>query len=130
MQFFKQFISPKPDIAALREKNDINGLIKALRYDDYDIQWRAAEALGKMGREALDHLLTSLQHHDREVRLGIIEALGEIRDPRAVAALLPFLKDESVEVRWVTALALGEIGDRQVIPVLVRSLLDADKYVR
>lgn len=130
MHFLKQFISPKPDIAALREKNDINGLIKALRYDDYDIQWRAAEALGKLGKDAFDRLLGSLHHHDRDIRLGIIEALGEIRDPRAMPSLLPLLKDGSVEVRWATAIALGEIGDSKAINPLLYSLLDPDKYVR
>lgn len=120
----------KPDIPALRDQRKIDALIRALQHPDFDIQWQAAEALGKLGPEAVDHLLAALKHHERDVRLGIIEALGEIRDSRSVPALLNLLKDESSEVRWATALALGEIGDLRAQHALVLSLLDPDKYVR
>jgi hypothetical protein len=120
----------KPDIAALREKKDFKGLIGALNHPDIDVQWHAAEALGKLGKPAVEHLVTALHHPSREVRLGIIEALGEIRDYRAVPVLLPLLKDESAEVRWATTLALGEIGDPRALQPVTLSLLDPDKYVR
>jgi hypothetical protein len=120
----------KPDIAALSEKKDYKSLINALNHPDFDTQWRAAEALGKLGSPGVEHLLASLHHPSREVRLGIIEALGEIRDYRAVPDLLHLLKDESGEVRWATALALGEIGDPRALQPVILSLLDPDKYVR
>jgi FOG: HEAT repeat len=124
------FLVKKPDIAALKEKKDYQQLIRALKHPDFDIQWQAAEALGKLGSPAVEHLIASLHSPRREVRLGIIEALGEIRDYRAVPTLLHLLKDESVEVRWATALALGEIGDPRALQPVVLSLLDPDKYVR
>jgi hypothetical protein len=127
---FTLFPQKKPDIAALREKQDFQKLIGALNHPDFDVQWQAAEALGKMGSPATEHLIAALQHPSREVRLGIIEALGEIKDYRAVPALLHLLKDVSVEVRWATAIALGEIGDLKAINPLLLSLLDPDKYVR
>jgi HEAT repeat protein len=127
---FALFPVKKPDIAALKEKKEYKRLISALNHPDFDIQWQAAEALGKMGRPAVEHLIASLHHPSREVRLGIIEALGEIRDYRAVPTLLPLLKDESGEVRWATVLALGEIGDPRGLQPVVLSLLDPDKYVR
>jgi hypothetical protein len=64
------------------------------------------------------------------VKLGIIQALGKIRNPMAVPILLPLLKDTSVEVRWATAIALGEIGDLKARELLVDALTDHDKYVR
>jgi HEAT repeat protein len=124
------FVPRKPDISALTAKKEIDGLIKALRYPDFDIQWQAAAALGALGTDAMDHLLSALPHHSTEIRLGIIEALGEIRDFRATQALLHLLKDENHEVRWATAIALGEIGDLRALSPLVLSLLDPDKYVR
>jgi HEAT repeat protein len=127
---FALFPIKKPDIAALKEKKDYKGLISALKHPDFDTQWQAAEALGKMGSPAVEHLIASLHHPSREVRLGIIEALGEIQDYRAVPTLLHLLKDESGEVRWATALALGEIGDPRALQPVILSLLDPDKYVR
>jgi HEAT repeat protein len=127
---FTLITAKKPDIAALRENKDYRQLISALKHPDFDTQWQAADALGKMGSPATEHLIAALHHPSREVRLGIIEALGEIRDYRAVPTLLPLLKDESGEVRWATALALGEIGDPRALQPVVLSLLDPDKYVR
>jgi hypothetical protein len=67
----------------------------------------------------------------RDVRIGAVEVLGEMREKSAVPKLISLLRqDESSEVRWVSAIALGGIGDPSVIPVLVTALRDPDKYVR
>ncbi len=126
----KLWTESKPDIPLLLQKRDIDGIIGALRHNDATIQWQAADALGKLGQEGVDHLLAALNHRSREVKLGIIEALGEIRDPRSVPPLIRQLKDPSVEVRWATSIALGEIGDRIAMDPLVELLGDPDKYVR
>jgi HEAT repeat protein len=120
----------KPDIDRMREQKDISGLIRALRSPDFDTQWRAADALGKVGTEGFERLLRTLKDSNRDVRIGVIEALGEIKDVRAVPALIPLLTDESTEVRWATAVALGEIGDGSAIPHLVSALKDIHEYVR
>jgi HEAT repeats len=125
------FRPDKPDINRLKEKRDIHELILALRYPELDIQWQAAAALGALGTEGVDHLLEALRRaRNKQVRLGIIEALGEIRDTRAAPALLKALKDKDNEVRWEAALALGEIGEKSTIPALVDGLKDTDRYVR
>jgi len=70
-------------------------------------------------------------HPDVRIRLGIVEALGDIRDKRSIPDLTTLLmKDESNEVRFSAAIALGGIGDKTAIPPLVSGLRDADKYVR
>lgn len=120
----------KPDIAALAAKKDIAGLIKALQFNDLTVQSQAAQALGSLGTPAIDALVRALKKNDKHIRLGIIEALTVIRDPRAVAALTDTLKDASSEVRWETAIALGEIGDERATVPLVQALKDHDKYVR
>jgi hypothetical protein len=124
-------LRPVPDIPSLREMGDTRALIRLLDHPDPDIQWRAAEALGALGEHALKDLLRELGHHDVRVRLGIIEALGDIGDPRALQPLLGILTgDRSSEVRWATALALGNLGDRGAVPALTWALEDPDKYVR
>lgn len=125
------FRPDKPNIDLLKEKRNIHDLIWALRYPDLDVQWHAAAALGEIGPEGVEHLLEALHKAwNKHVKLGIIEALGEIRDNRAVPDLLKALKDKDNEIRWEAALALGEIGETNTIPALVEGLKDPDRYVR
>ncbi len=119
-----------PDIDQLKQHKDIHGLIQALTYKDLDIQWRAAEALGEMGTDGTKHLLVALQSRNKHVRLGVMEALGEIKATEAVQPLRDAIHDPDNEVRWEAALALGEIGDDRAIPSLVEGLKDRDRFVR
>jgi HEAT repeat protein len=121
----------KPDIRALTQARDIRGLIVSLDHGDFDVQWRAARALGTMGADATLPLINVLGYPDINTRLGAIEALGAIRDPRSTKVLAAILaSDETSELRWAAALALGEIGDRTVTPALLSALRDNDRYVR
>lgn len=120
----------KPDVAALAKKGDLPGLIQALTFDDYEIQTAAAKSLGSLGPAAVEIVIQHLKTRNRAIRLGIIEALAEIRDPRAVESLLAALNDQDAEVRWGSAIALGEIADDRALPGLKKSLRDPDKYVR
>jgi hypothetical protein len=120
-----------PDIEGMKQLNDIRGLIRFLGDRNFTVQWQAAAALGTMGQAPIDQLIKELHHPDRNVRLGIIEALGDIRAPEAVPALIALLEsDRRAEIRWAITLALGEIGDQEAVPSLGRALRDPDKYVR
>jgi hypothetical protein len=120
-----------PDIEGMKQRNDIRGLIRLLGNRNFTVQWQAAAALGTMGQAPIDQLVRELHHPDRNVRLGIIEALGDIRAPAAVPALIALLEsDRRAEIRWAITLALGEIGDQEAVPSLGRALRDPDKYVR
>jgi HEAT repeat protein len=124
------FFFKKPDVDALRQQKDIRTLIQALRYNDFEVQTSAAQALGTLGSEAIKELILALKDKNKHVRLGIIEALSVIRDQRAVPMLIELLNDTSSEVRWETAIALGEIGGPVVTLPLKNALRDPDKYVR
>jgi len=124
------FFLKKPDVDALRQQKDIPALIHALRYNDFEVQTNAAQALGTLGSEAINELILALKDKNKHVRLGIIEALSVIRDQRAVPMLTELLNDTSSEVRWETAIALGEIGGPEVTLPLKNALRDPDKYVR
>lgn len=99
-------------------------------YKDLDVQWRAAKALGEMGTDGMDHLLQALQSRNKHIRLGAMEALGEISAHEAVQPLTTALHDPDNEIRWEAALALGDIGDELAIPSLVEALKDHDRFVR
>jgi HEAT repeats len=124
------FLKKRPDIETFRQQKNIPALIKALQYDDFDVQTSAAQALGTLGAEGIDELILALKTKDKDVRLGIIEALSVIRDPRAVPSLIYLLSDASSEVRWEAAIALGEINDPASTASLLQALRDPDKYVR
>ena len=124
------FSRKKPDIDTLRQQKNIPALIQALRFDDFEVQTSAAQALGTLGAEGIDKLIHALKTKDKDIRLGIIEALSVIRDPRAVPSLVHLLTDKSSEVRWVAAIALGEINDPEATAPLRNALRDSDKYVR
>jgi len=127
---FPVFSRKKPDIETLRQQKNIPSLIEALRYEDFEVQTSAAEALSTLGAEGIDELILALKTRDKDVRLGIIEALSVIRDPRAVPSLVHLLTDTSSEVRWEAAIALGEINDPDATESLRHALRDPDKYVR
>jgi HEAT repeat protein len=120
-----------PDIEALKTSKDIKGLIRLLGHNNFDIQWRSADALGSLGAVATMPLISVLNHGKTAVRLGAIEALGSIRDERALKPLIFLLEhDRNVEVRWVAAIALGSLGNQKANLPLTRALKDSDRYVR
>lgn len=71
-----------------------------------------------------------IEKRNKDIRLGVIEALGQIRDTRAVQPLISSLTDPDNEIRWEAALALGEIGDVAALDSLTLALKDNDRYVR
>lgn len=76
-------------------------------------------------------LISALHHKNLDVRLGVIEALGDIKDSASIAPLIAHLQEEdNAEVRWAITLTLGEIRDPAAIPVLIECLRDRDAYVR
>jgi hypothetical protein len=119
-----------PDIEAMKAGRNYHGLIKALRHKNLEIQWQASNALAGLGTEGMHHLLSALKTRNKHTRLGVIEALGEIRDPQAVEPLIGLLGDKDNEVRWEAALALGEIADPRALHPLEGALRDPDRYVR
>jgi len=54
-------------------------------------------------------LISALKDEDGDVREAAAEALGELKDPRAVEPLISVLKDEDGSVRWWAVKALNKI---------------------
>ena len=89
--------SDKLDIKALKEKKDVKGLIKALKYGDSNIRMFAAIALGEIGDErAVEPLILSLKDEEQVVQNEVLKSLVKIGDP-AVDTLITALKDEKLE---------------------------------
>ena len=123
----------KPNIEKLKEKEDVEGLIKALkfeRYKDVDLIRDAVEALGKTGKPAVEPLIQALKDEDHGVRSSAAEALGMIGHKSAVEPLIQTLKDKHWYVRKASAVALGNIGDERAVEPLGDSLKDDEEEVR
>jgi len=58
------------------------------------------------------------------------QALGEIKDPRAIEPLIAASKDADVKVRRRAVQALGEIKDSRVVEPLIAARNDTDSNVR
>ena len=120
-----------PNVAKLLEKNDVQGLIKALGYQkDMDVRIAAAVALGKAGdARAVEPLVSVLENRPQDITGymtlcgAVTEALGQIGDPQAVEPLAAFADKNRYE-RQYSIKALGAIGGSRAIELLVDSLRD------
>ncbi len=89
-----------------------------------------AEALGKMGKLAVEPLIHALKDDHRWVRENAAVALGKIGDTRSVEPLIHALKDDHRWVRENAAVALGKIGDTRSVEPLIHALKDDHRWVR
>ncbi|MFW9915914.1 MAG: HEAT repeat domain-containing protein [Candidatus Thorarchaeota archaeon] len=103
---------------ALVEIGELAVVPLAAALQDEDIRESAAAVLVKIGEPAVASLITALQNEDRDVRKKAVEALGTIRDPRAVDPLLVALQDKELFVQKEAAAALVKIGEAAVEPLL------------
>lgn len=99
----------KPDVEKLKKKRDINGLIKALEYqDDAQVRIGAAKALGQLrNTSSINPLSQALLDSDLSVRKAAAEALGQLR---AIPSLLKACENNDGVVRKVAVETLDNLG--------------------
>jgi HEAT repeat protein len=129
-----------PDIDDLEKQKDVEGLIRALKNENYLIRKEATRSLKKVGDErAVKSLIEALKYESWEdaytvlisVRESAADALGIIGDKRALNPLIQSLfEDSDEEVRWKAAAALGKIGDERAVEPLIDALDDKSWGVR
>jgi len=119
------------NVKKLKEKQNVQGLIFALKSKDPTVQYDAAEALGNLGdARAVVPLITALKNDELSgVRWKAAEALSKIGAP-AVDGLIEALQHQDDDVRWKAAIALGEIGDPRGVEPLIALLCDNDRFVK
>ncbi|MBP7215810.1 MAG: HEAT repeat domain-containing protein [Candidatus Omnitrophica bacterium] len=97
-------------------------LAEMLFDDDEMVRMRSALALGALGNSlAVDALLNRMQdEQDAIVKSAIVDALGELKDPRSVALLIQIVSSpgEDFLYKEKAVVALGKIADSAAVPVL------------
>ncbi len=78
--------------------------------DQSSIYSIAALSLGLIGKPAFEATYELLKSKDLNSKCFAADALGEIKDPRAVDGLCSILKHDEMEVRYWAALSLSKIG--------------------
>lgn len=125
MGILEKFFGP-PNIEKLKEKRDVEGLIRVLgEIDKADKDFRfelharnAAKALGELkDARAVEPLIAALKKRKGfgDLEMAIVVALGQIGDKRAVEPLVSVLKSGFVFDEQAVGYALGGLADRDVV---------------
>jgi HEAT repeat protein len=97
---------------------------------DLSVQEAASAVLASIADDrVLEPLLRALASGDWIVRMHAAKALGRLKNPHSVPALIPLLQDKVKAVREETSTALAAIGEA-AIPALVDALRDHEWLVR
>lgn len=132
------------DVEALAA--EISGEIAGQMSDNSAVATAVANAIGNISdmaggiqhknssvsAAAMQALINALNDAEVEVRISSVQALGQIEDERAIAALSNALRNDSDgRVRKMAAWALGNIEDSRAVPALTHALKnDRDLEVR
>jgi HEAT repeat protein len=95
--------------------------------------WMAKKEWDKcvtIGAPAVDVLIPALKDSDKDVRLAVVSALGEIKDARAAEPLVNVLFDSDNDVRKAAALALEEFGVPAVDPLIATLTYSSSEAAR
>ena len=98
-------------LGKIGDKRAINPIVELLKTTkSKTVINEASTALGKMGTPAVQPLIELLKNKDWLVRNGAIKALGMIKSPDAVKALIGMMGEEKSYINKPVANALREIG--------------------
>jgi HEAT repeat protein len=109
-------------VAALAGRNDpgvMTRMVAVIEHDSWRARIGAAEVLGTLGighPVALARLTDGLRHTDPTVRVRASEALGALRDRRALDALRQALSETDLRVRAAAVQAVRRIGSQGPMP--------------
>jgi HEAT repeat protein len=125
-------LPPVEEVIRKAREGDNDALGSLVRYFASPMEEEASKAftaLMEAKDRAVPHLLTAVEGNDAVLAEWAAGALGNIRDRRAVAALIKSL-DRPGHPKYVIVWALGEIGDEEAIGPLIRQLGDKNREIR
>ncbi len=114
----------------IKDKRAVEPLINIL--SDKETRGVTIDALSKIGgNEAAEALITTLKKDKDEIIRGLsAQALGKLKDKKAIGPLIESLSDPHWGVREHSVKALGNIKNERAIEPLIKSLSDNNSFVR
>ncbi|MCK6625571.1 MAG: HEAT repeat domain-containing protein [Anaerolineae bacterium] len=97
-------------LGQLGDTRAVKPLIAALRGGDMQLREAAVQALVKFKNTAVEPLINTLHDKDETVRSEVVDALGQLRDVRAIKPLIDALGDKDWLVRDKAAETLGKLA--------------------
>ena len=108
----------------------IINLAKAIKNEDSDVRWLAADALGRIGTESvICPLVKALEDPDSGVRYIAAYGLGNIGSDAVIAPLVKALEDEDYFVRQMAVHALGKNGSDAAIFQLAKFMANDNFFM-
>ena len=121
-------------LGKMKSISAIQPLINTLKDNDSHVRESAAEALREIGTPSVQYLIEALEDENIHIRIGAVILLGDLRDNRAMEALIDMMATDFFKKSWMLrseiAKAFGKIGDPFAIQPLQKLSNDRDSYVR
>ena len=116
----------------LSDRRALPTFVAGLSDADAEVRHYAAEGIGNMEnlRVAPAELIRAMEDRNDDVRHAVAHALGHIKDPAAMRALIAHVTDPNVEVRQAVVESLDEFDDPAVTAALRTALKDTNAEVR
>lgn len=106
----------------------IGPLIRAWGGAARDVEEDFGDAILRFGRDATLPLVAELERPYASAHVAW--ALGQIKDPRALEALVGAVRSKNSSLRWSAAHGLGFLRDKRAQPALLERLRDRSENVR
>ena len=103
--------------------------VATLLTDEKTIGWGCYALVRNTSKEATEALINALNSVPAALKPKIISALGQKRDPLAVAALSKYCEDENPEIASAAITALGQIASKDSLGILWKLVNSGNKNV-
>ena len=117
------------DMKGIEAKDQLLSVIREpdYKFDESSLHRICAWAIGRIGHALTSEIIDMLENPiSKEMRIALIDSLGEIADPAAIPVLSAQLISLDRDVRLWTALSLAKIGEESLTS-LSNALKNADR---
>lgn len=122
---WKKRVEALQALSRVADSSTVPEVIGMFSDPDSNVTSAAAIALADMGEVAIDDLINALKDDSWRLRRGAAEALGMMRDPRAISGLAFALADSQPVTRQIAAEALSQLG-ADAIPAIASAMSETE----